>query len=259
MSDETVTSAQFSKLADARSKTYGFLSVIYIQRPSEDFLHKMLDPSFQSFLTSLMMKKDIPKEMMEGLKIVENFINKSRKSPLKEVREKLSVEFTRLFRGVKRFYGPPPPYESVYVEEKGRIMGESTVKVSKEYARAGVSIPNQYKGEPPDHISFELDFTRYLCSREASAWKKNNLSEALKFLEEQKKFINEHLARWVPNFCGKVVKEAKIEFYQGIAKITKGFVRLDFDQIDAFIDMAKRTMRKQVSAVHRNKHLLSLQ
>jgi TorA maturation chaperone TorD len=245
LADENITIREFSELAEARSKTYGFLSLIYLRSLDEELLQKMFTQSFRSFLTSLIAEKGFPKEMTQGLRIVEDFIDKSKKTSLEELRKKLSVEYTRLFRGVKPFYGPPPPYESVYLE--GRIMGESTVKVSKEYSKAGVSIPNKHKTEPPDHISFELDFMRHLSNRELLAWKKNNLSNALRLLEEQKKFINEHLIKWVPNFCNKVLEEAKIGFYQGIAKITKSFVQFDFDNINTYIEAAKHIQRKAQS------------
>jgi len=242
LSDEIVTSAELSQLAKARSKAYGFLSLIYLQSPNEDFLQKILDLNFRSFLTSLIVKKGFPKEMAEGLKIVEDFIDKSKKTSPKELLEKLCVEHTRLFRGVKPFYSPPPPYESVYTE--GRVMGESAVNVLKEYSRAGVGVPHKYEREPPDHISFELDFMRHLSQRECSAWRKNNVTDAIRLLEEQQKFIHDHLIRWVPNLCDKVGEQAKIGFYRGIAKITKGFIQFDFDNIKTYIEIAKYTRKK---------------
>jgi len=241
--NENPTAEEFSNLAEARSKIYGFLSMIHIRPPDNKFVQKIFDPSFHTFLTSLLLGKYIPKEIAEGVKDIEKFIGESENANVKGLCGKLSVEYTRLFRGVKRFYGPPPPYESVYVE-RGLVMGESSVKVSEEYAKAGVTIPNQHKGEPPDHIGFELDFMRHLCCKEAQAWKSNAFCHAIKSLEKQKKFIDEHLIKWVPNFCDEVLKEAKIEFYKGIAKITKSFVQFDFDNINTYIQIAKTLAEK---------------
>jgi TorA maturation chaperone TorD len=119
-------------------------------------------------------------------------------------------------------------------------MGESTAKVSEEYSQAGLAIPEQHKNEPPDYIGFELDFMRYLCSQEVSAWKRKRFSDAKSLLERQKKFLSKHIIRWVPDFCDRVLEEAKTGFYRGIAKITKGFVKFEFDQLDYLIDMAKK-------------------
>ncbi|MFQ6126871.1 MAG: molecular chaperone [Candidatus Heimdallarchaeota archaeon] len=242
MLNELITASQLSELADARSKIYGWLSSIYLKIPDRNFVKILMGKNFNVHLASLSHSADLPEEMRDGIKIVEDFIERSKDKSLEELRDGLAVEHTRLFRGVKRLYGPPPPYESVYVE-KGLVMGESTAKVKKKYAEAGISLADDLKGEPPDYIGFELDFIRYLCSEEAEAWRESRRDVALKYLNMESRFLYEHLMRWVPKFCDIVVDETKLDFYRGMAKITKGFIDFDYSRADAFISTLKHTKR----------------
>ncbi len=237
MKDKSITREEFSQLAEFRSKTYGFLSLIFLQRPGEDFLKRMLDPNLRVLLSPLKSDEDFPKEIAEGLRIVEEYMDKSKKVSVEILRRELSIEYTRLFRGIKPNYGPPPPYESLYLE--GKIIGERTLQVSKEYSKAGLVVPEQYHSEPPDHIGFELDFMRHLCHEEFLAWKENRLVNAISNLEQQQIFINEHLVLWVPTFTDKIVEVTSIDFYKGIAKLTKAYIQHEWEKINIYIQIAR--------------------
>ena len=85
-----------------------------------------------------------------------------------EVRVKLAVDWTKLFRGVQKGYGPPPPYESVYLGG-GILHGPITDRVAREYESHGVKILEP-KNELPDFIAVELAFMSALANKEAKAW-----------------------------------------------------------------------------------------
>jgi len=212
----------------------------YLRIPDLNFVEKMTDENLSARLAALACPTDIPNDMSDGSKIIEGFIKVSKNKSPEKICSDLSVEYTRLFRGVKRSYGPPPPYESVYVE-KGLVMGESTAEVKKKYTEAGVALANNLKGEPPDHIGLELDFMRHLCGEEADAWGGGKKDMALKHLDMENAFLREHLVKWIPKFCDIIVKETKLDFYRGLARLTKGFIKYDMEQLDSIIDMAKYT------------------
>ena len=106
-------------------------------------------------------------------------------------------------------------------------------------ATFGALLPDQYKGEPPDHISFELDFMSFLCDKEAEAWKNKDSKEALKFLNLEKDFLDNHLTRWVHSFCNKIIDAGRSGFYRGVAKITSGFIKFDHAQIETYKQIAE--------------------
>ena len=77
------------------------------------------------------------------------------------------------------------------------------MNVVKMYGEAGVELAAGIK-EPPDHIGIELGYLSYLCSREADAWRRQDVDSALKFLNMEEQFLRDHIETWVPNFCQKI-------------------------------------------------------
>jgi TorA maturation chaperone TorD len=52
----------------------------------------------------------------------------------------------------------------------------------------------------------------------------------------EKEFIEEHLIRWVPVFCEKVIREAELPFYREMAELTKNFIEFEKEGIDGYGD-----------------------
>ena len=91
-----------------------------------------------------------------------------------------------------------------------------TESVTGAYYGAGLTFEEEYE-LVPDHISLEFLFMSYLIDI-------NNR-------ELQGKFLEEHIANWVPYFCDEVSKQAKTLFYREIAGITKDFIELEYKVI----------------------------
>ncbi len=233
-----LTLEEFLHLAEARSKIYGFLSSVYMQIPDRDFVKKLRGKEVSLLLLTLSPDSGLPEEMENGLEDVKGFIMASKGQPLEKVCQSLSVDRTRLLRGIKPEYSPPPPYESVYRDGELSLMGKSAVEVHGEYAKAGVGMPDEYK-EPPDYIGLELDFMRFLAEREAESWRKEERDKALDCLIKERTFLEEHITKWIPEFCDRVIGLAEFGFYRGIARMTKGFVTDDLEKVDSFISMLK--------------------
>ena len=230
--NETLTTKEHSKIAEARGKIYGFLGFIYLQKPTSDFFKNVIfNEEFYSSVSKLNIEDA---EIKDGLKILENFLLGSKKKSLEELTDVLAAEYARLFRGIKRDYSPPPPYESVYRGE-GFVMGELATQVAKKYAEVGVKLADEYGNEPPDYIGLELHFMNFLCNKEANSWKSGKDDEVLKFLKLEEKFLREHLITWVPNFCDVVIDQDKSGFYKSIAKITKAFILHDIKYISTLL------------------------
>jgi TorA maturation chaperone TorD len=141
----------------------------------------------------------------------------------------LKLEHTRLFVGPGHV--PAPPYESVYrqdvpVFERGLLMGRSTVHLRQQYAAAGLELAPDYT-DLPDHISAELEFMSFLCSKEAGAWEAGDDEAALGRANTQRLFLAQHLSRWVPAFCQAVAQHAQLDFYRAMGRLTQSFVDAD--------------------------------
>ncbi len=218
-----------SDLAAARAGIYKLTSALYF-RTHETYLLKSLEEWVSSQTATDNSSQLLSKQMRHGLTAMDSFFREVKGKSWEELLETVSVEFTRLFRGVKKHYSPPPPYESVYREEGGRVFGELTVAVRSEYRRFGLDLANELSGEPPDHISFEMEFMHLLCSREVTAWKRNDMDEALRFLKAEKEFSEEHLLTWIPGLCDKVREFDRIDFFRGLADLTEGWITFDYQQ-----------------------------
>ncbi|HEY0837152.1 MAG TPA: molecular chaperone TorD family protein [Azospirillum sp.] len=126
---------------------------------------------------------------------------------------RLAAEHTRLFRGVREGYGPPPPYESLWRE--GQMMGDCTVAVATAFLDAGYAYDGAWG--PCDHIAEELRFMAALCTA----------GDADGVLERQAVFVERHLAAWLPAYCRTVAEQAREPLYRALASVTAQVVAQD--------------------------------
>ena len=213
----------FRNLAEMRSRVYWLLSTFYLKKPDREFLREL--------------KQKLPENVGDEFTEAIELIKKSLDDDLDELAERLAIEFTRLFRGIKKGYSPPPPYESVYRGEN-RVMGEATLAVMKFYNEAGFGIIEEEEG-PQDYIGVELKFMSLLCYREMRAWEERNVEKARKYMELERRFLREHILQWIPTFCQVVEAEAKEQFYVGVAKLTRRFVEIDAENLEKLISEIK--------------------
>src|SRR3990172_8943768 len=142
----------------------------------------------------------------------------------------LEVEYNRLFvgPGAPRVY----PYESLYRDSTGLVMGPSAGEVLQAYRRAGLAINTAFK-DLPDHLAVELEFMARLCCEEARAESAGRADLALRLKQEQRSFLDAHLATWLPAMCERVLRETTSTIYRGFAEIAAIFVGWDRERLDA--------------------------
>ena len=116
-----------------------------------------------------------------------------------------SEDFVRLLREL-------PPYESL----NNFFPGERRRDVHDFYAKTGLVIDEQL-GLPPDHLGVEMLFMSYLVEGDK--------------MEEQRKFLEDHLLHWAPQYLERFAGAAKTKFYKDIAGITKNFLIADYDRL----------------------------
>ena len=203
-------------LAGHRSNIYGLLAAIYWREMTPDLLKQLKDPPILEVLSNL------------GIELNNGFM----KRPEHELLKDLAVEYARLFLGPGKHISP---HESVHHQRDdgqwGQLWGLSTAELKKEIESAGLSYQAEYTGLP-DHISVELEFMQQVTLAEEKAWEDGDRNLALVCLEKENEFIEEHLARWVPIFCEKVIKEAELSFYREMAGLTQKFLEFEKEEIN---------------------------
>ncbi len=213
------------ELVESRADMYRFLATVYSYQPLKDIARMIKDKTFLDV---------IPSDEGEGFKLLRKFVIDSAKS--KNLVDELEVEHTGLFvlPGDKNFR----PYESVYVDPDKFLGGRVTKEVEKFYKRAGVEFTPKID-EPADYIAVEFEFLYVLCGKEAEAWRTNKKGTALAYLKVERDFIQNHLAKWVFEFCDDLLKRARLDFFKGTALITKEYVEIEKGEINHIIESAE--------------------
>ena len=77
---------------------------------------------------------------------------------------------------------------------------------------------------------------QHVVLSEGQAWEADDNEMAILCLKNEKKFVDEHLSRWIPDFCEKVVKAADLSFYREIAGLTKTFIEFEGEELNKLKD-----------------------
>ncbi len=203
---------EMDETTESRTNTYGFLSIVYLQEPTREFIKSLRESNILNVLNK------------SGLCFDEQITNDGSDNFLSD----LILEYTRLFIGPGKHISP---YESVYRDNEDALWSETTVEVKRFIESSGLEYSCNWSGLP-DHIGVELELMQRLTCHEKEAWAREDKETAIRCLEFEKKFVDEHLSKWVPTFCDKVKEETRTAFYGEMAEFTRQFIDFDSKLID---------------------------
>ena len=138
--------------------------------------------------------------------------------------ENLLLDYTRLFLGPNHIIAKP--YGSVWLDEQETLMGESTLAVLALYKEGGFEMDETFR-ELPDHIAAELEFLYLLIYRENEAYQQDKPDALEAKAALRKRFLNEHLGRWIGPFTAAVRDGAQCAYYRQLAEITNRFINME--------------------------------
>lgn len=136
----------------------------------------------------------------------------------------LLLDYTRLFLGPMNILAKP--YGSVWLDEDNTLMGDSTMAVLELYREADFEMDEEFK-ELPDHIAVELEFLYLLIFQENEARSGSDAARLEAVADLKKRFLGQHLGRWIAPFAADVKKNAESTFYRQLAELTEMFVHLE--------------------------------
>lgn len=212
---ESLSVEDIQAMLVSRSATYGLLSRLYVAEIDEallDELHGMLFPVDTDNAA-----------MDEGYLYVATFLSNLWDESVSE----LKVDYARCFlgHGVDGF-SAAYPYESVYTSPKRLMMDKARSEVLAIFASNGIARTDAWK-EGEDHIALELDFQRIMGDRCVEALGEGDWARALRLLETQRSFLRDHLLNWAPMLTADMRHYAQTKLYQGLARLTEGFLAVD--------------------------------
>ena len=199
-----------------RARGLGFLVQVLDTSPDEDFCAMMSPIRFGGLPTS-------------GYGLMDAFWEEGSEKDMGEVSLELRRDWTRLFRGVSPSYGPPPPYEYVYVSAAGQDPHQ-LVALTRLYASRGIVISPEERNRA-DYLGYELAFASLLLEDAANAPDEASRDVALGTFAA---FVDDHLG-WVAGFCERVQDEAATNYYRGYAQV----LRDSMEELSAFAQQVR--------------------
>ncbi len=137
----------------------------------------------------------------------------------------LEVEYARIFLAAGVAQGTAAfPYESVYTNKKHLVNQEACDDLAVLYAAKGLKPREDMYRIPDDHAGLEFEYMARLCDTAVSACEADDEAALEESVREQKTFFEQHLRRWISLFGGDIAKHAQTAFFDGIGKITRGFM-----------------------------------
>jgi len=191
--------------AEDRSRFFWWLAEWFLNPPSPEQLATLPSPA----------DAQAPEDAMDRAWLA---LAMAKPDPDTLVTEEIGGEFTRLLGGIQEGLGPPPPFESVWQED--RLIGETTVAVIESYARAGFADIHPEAG-PQDHLAVELKFLALLALREAECRQAGDADGARRRLDQQREFLRSHLAAWAPRWADTLIRETRVPLFAALAGLVK--------------------------------------
>jgi len=109
-----------------------------------------------------------------------------------------------------------PPYETLFgndhVFAQSHVMGD----IAGFYRAFGVELSKDVH-ERLDHLSVEFEFMHFLTYKESYSRCHDGMEKTDIVVEAQKKFVKNHIGRWVPLFCRMLSKKADSGLFKLVA------------------------------------------
>ncbi|MBI4401044.1 MAG: molecular chaperone TorD family protein [Nitrospirae bacterium] len=136
----------------------------------------------------------------------------------------LQAEHRRVFSNVITL--DCPPYETLFGNDhvfgQAHVMGD----IAGFYRAFGVELSRDVH-ERMDHLSVELEFMHFLAYKESYARCHDGADKTQIVVDAQKKFVKDHIGRWVPLFSRMLAKKADTGFFKDMADFSSDWVDLD--------------------------------
>lgn len=210
-------------LMTLRARTYGMLSRLFLKEVDEKTLEELCSMRFPTATGN--------KDVDEGYRMLFEYLKLSWDDTVRE----LAIDYVRTFigHGVNG-YSAAYPFESVYTSERRLLMQEARAEVLQTLRENGLKRGSWTEGE--DHVALELEFMQRMSMRAGEALEAGDEDAAIAHLRTQQIFMRDHLLNWLPMLVADMGKFSQTKFYQGLAKLTMGYLEEDSSVVDELLE-----------------------
>ena len=226
---EVMTADEIAELMTMRESVYRWFSAIYFKELTDEQIRYLAAQDFSAF-------EDLDPVMAEGVRDIRHALHHVNSG----TREDLAVDYAHTFlaAGSGKDESRACPYESVFTSRDGLIMQEARDDVYR-YMLGEHLCPSESLRIPEDHLAFVFEFMANLCLRCREAIQRDDLSEAKRLFNLQEEFFSKHIESWITMLCDAIERCCRTDFYRGISKMTRGFVKVErqlFDEMAPAIE-----------------------
>jgi TorA maturation chaperone TorD len=213
----------FADLMRGRMATYHFLARLF---------RSEVDQELYATLTTMRFPTQTGNDLVdEGYRMLCTYLSTANVDVLTE----LAIDYVRAFIGAGNTgYSAAYPYESVYTSPKRLMMQDARDEVLACYQAAGIAKQASWK-EGEDHLALELEFEQVLIERTLEAYAVGDEEACVRLLLLQRGFLQDHLLAWYPMMAADMQTFPRTLFYQGVGKLTSGFLQSDLELLDELL------------------------
>ncbi len=206
----------------ARGLIYRFIAAAY-RYPEPDILNALQEQE-KAVLEALAVLADSSDGLLPG-RFRELLSAAKANTP-----DNLEQEYVSLFS--HSVQGLCPLYETEYNESDERLQQPHELSGLSAFYRAfGLKLGGGVH-ERVDFIAVECEFAAFLCCKQAYAEEHGDSALAGITVNAQRKFLRDHLGRWVPAFARRIIQQSEDSLYRLLAQFTLAFVTDDCKRLD---------------------------
>ena len=216
-------------LAAARQAMYRFASLAFLD-PRDGTHRQLADSKLQEFARAAAewLRSD-PRAVAEPLGLGERLLSELDVQPalsrLPCTAQRLNEEYEATFGLLDA--GDAPLCETDYMGAKFTFQrSHQMADVAGFYRAFGLDLSNQHRGRP-DHIALELEFMAVLIDLERRAAGVPDHERIDVCRNAQRRFLNEHLAWWVPTLAALLGRLHPEGFYAAVGRLVSSFLPAD--------------------------------
>lgn len=216
-----------------RSAMYHILSACFLY-PSEEKFLVLKDLNLHEFIKSLDLcyhMIDDTAELQRCLKEFQRYFESTSLETLQKLYQRV-VGHT--------ISKECPLYETQYGAAHVYQQTHELADIQGFYKAFGLEISEAEK-ERSDHVSVEFEFMHFLLYKQAYALENHGDEKAQICMDAQKKFLKEHVGKWVPLFAILFGRKTGDGFYNALSAVTKEFMRLEMKLMNVKTEMFKES------------------
>jgi DMSO reductase family type II enzyme chaperone len=123
-----------------------------------------------------------------------------------------------------------PPFETEFTSAQTFRQTADLADIAGFYRAFGVRVVPEL-GERLDALEVELEFLHLLAMKEAHALARGEAEHASVVAAATRKFLSEHVGRWVPSFAKRLTAKGRSPLYRALADALGAWIRQDLETL----------------------------